>query len=91
MKQRTDSPTPSYPTDLERFLVFFAEMDISDGYVAAAKRAKLRVLKRFTERVAGSGALREGFVVEAAFERRPVIDDSTSVALCNEVSGRVSW
>ena len=50
---------------------------ISDGHFAAAKRAKLRVLKRFTERDA-SGAFREGFVVEAAFERRPVIDDSTS-------------
>ncbi len=77
VKQRTESPTLSYPTDLVRFLDFFAEMDISDGHFAAAKRAKLRVLKRFTERDA-SGAFREGFVVEAAFERRPVIDDSTS-------------
>lgn len=69
--QRTESPTLCYPADLVRFLDFFAEMDLADGHFAAANRAKLRVLKRFTERDPVSGVIRDGFVVEAAFKRHP--------------------
>jgi hypothetical protein len=71
VRERTESPTLSYPTDLMRFVDFVAEMDLSDGHFAAAKRAKLSVLKRFTERDAVGGSIRDGFVVEAAFERKP--------------------
>lgn len=72
--QRTESPTLSYPTDLIRFLDVFADLEIPDGHFSAAERAGLRVLERFTERDAASGAIREGFVVEAAFLRRPTGD-----------------
>jgi hypothetical protein len=69
VEQRTESSTLCYPTDLIRFLEFFAEVDLTDGHFLAAKRAKLKVLKRFTERDDVSGDIREGFVVEAAFNR----------------------
>ena len=70
VRQRTESSGICYPTDLVRFLDFFAEMDLTDGHFRAAKRAKLSVLKRFTERDPVSGDIRDGFVVEAAFKRK---------------------
>jgi hypothetical protein len=67
VRQRTERSTTKYPTDLIQFLDFFAEMDLTDGHFAAAKRAKLRVVKRFTERNAGTTEIREGFLIEASF------------------------
>jgi hypothetical protein len=70
LRQRTESPTLCYPDDLMHFLDFFAELDLTDGHFAAAKRARLSVRKRFTERDSLDGLIREGFVVEAAFTRK---------------------
>jgi hypothetical protein len=36
VRQRTESSTICYPTDLMRFLDFFAQMDLTDGHFRAA-------------------------------------------------------
>jgi hypothetical protein len=61
------------PTGLLRFHDFINETDLQ---TAASPRnvPQLRVLKCFTERDAVGVRIRDGFVVEAAFRRKPPPD-----------------